>query len=409
MSRPDPLTTNVVACHWQRSDDGWRLWVRGRPEIAGEGVTFAAAQDQLIEAIMVAARDLDAIYPVVPEFDPPIPPGTTARRYLNPELFMIQGDAIFEIVDPTQSSADSAVDRRAHFNALFRDGLCVECLSGRGARTAVPLDVGYVPPRVDAGFVRAPFGGCIQVFSERFLALLRPVERERLTLRPIETLRGVRRKFYELCGEPDVGFVGVRELDADGFECPACHHREVSIADPRLSEEEVGLDKFVCAADLPQPLPSCFTIGQGNQIDLVLTRDRWDELRSQRGARGIYSTRLGVVSEAECDRLPRVRSELHRCGLCSEWPEPCTLDDKVRAVYDLPARMCSQRNFTWLIPAAEAGYLQFSRQTMDVAKIWDLVARYVLPERTEFVSFRCPSCWRLGQIILTRDELKLVW
>ncbi|HRX84511.1 MAG TPA: hypothetical protein P5572_05775 [Phycisphaerae bacterium] len=409
MSKRDPLTSSVVACRWQRVEDAWRLWVKGRPEVTAEAPTFAEAQQALIEAIWSAAPNMDAIDPVAPEFDPPIPPLAALEPYLVPELFEISGQEAFELCGPTRPIERLTAPERLLFDALFQGGICPHCHRGRGPRSAATLQMRYVPPRTDAGFVGASFGVDIHLFSERFLAMLTADERRRLDFQPVELPAGTRRRFFELRGCPDVVHVGVRTMDSDGFACAACGYRTVAAVEPRMMEEGREVWRFVCRQDLPDPLPTCLTVGWQDSVTLVMTRARCAELHSQPGWRGIRTARLGVVGEEACDRNPRVRSALYHCERCSEWPQPCTLDDKHQACYELPARMCSQRNFAWLDRAAEAGYLQYSRQTLTPLEIWDLVARGVRPRQTEFTTFRCPTCWRLGQIVLTRRDLSLSW
>lgn len=410
MAKRDPLTTGVIACKWRRSPDGWKLWVKGRNNVSGSGATYEAAQEALIDGIMEAAPDLDAVLPIVPEFDPPLPATAFAEPYLVPELYLIGGDEIFELNRPSQAQVESAESRAAYL--LFTEGICPSCGHGRGERTAVAMRVDNAPRRVDAGWIRAAgFRDFIRLFSDRFLELLTSPERERLAFRSITMPPGSRRQFYELCGRPDIELVGVRGLDADGLECPECGHRILRVLDPRLMDQGLHLTRFVCAEDLPNPLAGCFTVGCGNDLNLCVGRDLWDALRGQPHARGIMSERIGVVPESECERRPRIRNRREHCEVCSEWPEPRTIDDKQRAVFDLPASACSRRNFTWITEAEQNASVQRSRATMEPSGMWELVSTGGRPQRTEFISFRCPGCWRLGWVILSAAEskLKLLW
>lgn len=410
MSKRDPLTTGVIACGWRKSPEGWKLWVRGRESVCGSGATYETAQEALIDAIMQAAPDLDAVLPIVPEFDTPLPATAFAEPYLVPELYLIGGDDIFELNRPSQATVESAESRAAYLPTLFTEGICPSCRHGRGERTEVAMRVDNAPRRVDAGWIRADgFHDHIRLFSERFLELLTPEERAHLIFRPITMPSGARRQFYELRGHPDVPFVGVRGMDADGLECVECGHRSFRVLDPRLMDEGLHLTRFVCADDLPKSLATCFTVGCGNNLGLCVGRERWDALRGHPHARGIMSERIGVVPESECERRPRIRNRRDHCELCLEWPEPRTIDDRQRAVFDLPTLTCSQRNFTWIVEAEQNGYVQRSRATMEPSAMWELVSADRRLHRTEFMSFRCPRCWRLGWVILTPTELKLLW
>jgi len=412
MSKRAPLTTGVIACRWRKSPGGWQLWVKGRENVGGSGATYEAAQEALIDAIMRAAPDLDAVLPIVPEFDPPLPATAFAEPYLAPELYLIRGDEIFELNRPSQAEVESAESRAAYPQTLFTEGICPSCGHGRGERTAVAMRVDNAPRRVDAGWIRAAgFRDFIRLFSGRFLELLTSQERERLTFRPITMPPGSRRQFYELRGRPNVERVGVRGLDADGLECPECGHRSFRVLDPRLMDQGLHLTRFVCAEDLPSPLVGCFTVGCGNDLNLCVGRERWDALREQPHARGIMSERIGVVPESGCERRPRIRNRREHCEVCSEWPEPRTVGDDRRAVFELPADACSRRNFAWVAGAERSGHIRISQATQRPVDILELALRRARPARTEFVSFRCPNCWRLGWIVLSAAEakLKLLW
>ncbi len=135
ISGRDPLTTNTIACKWQRHAKGWRLWVKGRKHIGGTGSTYEEAEAQLIDAIWEAANDLDAVIPTVPEYDPPLPPPAFAKQFLSPELFLISGDEIFELNRPSHAEVESHSSREAYLNTLFTDGYCPVCHLGQGTRT----------------------------------------------------------------------------------------------------------------------------------------------------------------------------------------------------------------------------------------------------------------------------------
>ncbi len=410
MSNRDSLTTSVIACRWQRTSAGWELWVNGRENVCGAGTTYEAAHEALIDAIMHAAPDLDSVLPIVPEFDPPLPATAFAEPYLAPELYLLQGEEVFELSRPSRPQAESPESRAAYLATLFTEGICPSCGHGRGQRTEVALPVDEAPRRCDAGWIRADgLHDDISVFSDRFLALFTPQERERFVFCPITTPPASRRQFYELRGRPGVDLVGVRKLDADGLLCRECGHRTLSVLDPRLLDQGLHLTRFVCAEDLPNPLEGCFTVGSGNNLHLCVGRERWDALRGHPHARGVKSERLGVVSERECERRPRIRDRREPCETCSEWPEPRTIDEQRRAVFDLPAHVCSRRSLTWIAEAEQNGYVLRSRATMEPSTMWELALADQRPRKTEFMSFRCPACWRLGWVILTTSELILLW
>jgi hypothetical protein len=77
----------------------------------------------------------------------------------------------------------------------------------------------------------------------------------------------------------------------------------------------------------------------------------------------------------------------------------------------LPADECSRSNFTWLAEAERDGHVQIVCSTVPPLALYELSQQAAPPERTEFVGMRCPRCWRLGWIVLSRDpaELSCAW
>ena len=280
--------------------------MNGRPEVEGLAATCSAALQALLGAILEAAPDPDAIDPVVPEFWPPLPAGAFAERYLQPGLRLVSGDAIFEAESGPKLLGHSA-NAPGSSSPLFRDGICRVCHFGRGPRTDVPIRIAAPPSFANGGWIRASFRDQLRVYSQEFLDLLSAPERDRLSLLPVELPAGDRRRFFELRGPAHLQPVGVRDLQADGQQCPECGRREVRVVDPRLREPGSILRTFVCDGDLPAPLPTVLTVGSGNDVALCVTQDRWTELRVERRASGLLTESLGVVAAADRDGHPRLR------------------------------------------------------------------------------------------------------
>ncbi|MCU0863812.1 MAG: hypothetical protein MUC36_08480 [Planctomycetes bacterium] len=360
----------------------------------------------LLQAILEAAPDPDAIDPVVPEFWPPLPAGAFAERYLQPALRLVTGDAIFEAESGSKLLGHSA-NALGSSSPLFRDGICRVCNCGCGPRTDVPIRIAAPPSFANGGWIRAAFGDLLRVYSQEFLDLLCAAERARLSLLPVELPAGDRRRFFELRGPAQLQPVGVRDLQTDGQECPECGRREVRVVDPRLREPGSFLRTFVCAGDLPAPLPTVSAVGSGNEVALCVTQDRWTSLRANRRASGLLTEPLGVVAAADCERQPRVRVRTEHCDACCHWPAARTISDQQMAVFELPAEQCSRRNFTWLAEAERDGLVQIVCATVPPLELYELSQQSLPPERTEFVGLRCPRCWRLGWIVLSRDPAEL--
>lgn len=100
-----------------------------------------------------------------------------------------------------------------------------------------------------------------RVFSDGFLSLLRPKEKERLEFRPLLVSgKQPRRKYFELLTPPEVPFVGVNGFDTAGYECLDCGCRVFSTRERVLNQSGFYINHFVCRSDLPDPLPSCFVV-----------------------------------------------------------------------------------------------------------------------------------------------------
>ena len=106
------MDTNVILCKWKKTIAGWRLWVKGRPDVFGQAEHFDDAQEALTDAIWKAAEDLDAVIPTVPVYDPPLPPDKDLDRYCQPELYLVSGDEVFEFGDETTRARDTDVITR---------------------------------------------------------------------------------------------------------------------------------------------------------------------------------------------------------------------------------------------------------------------------------------------------------
>jgi len=419
---PSDFKTNVILCKWRKTAKGYHLWIKGRPGIFGEASSFEDAEKALTDAIWHAADDLDAVIPTTLEFDPPMPSSALAEPFLKPELYLVSGEGVFDVdsqFERVENHRDTRRERLFEYLAtLYARGFCRTCKRGIGKRTDQSVRIRSYEREYDAGYVRSCYGfvgSYGRVFSDRFLALLHPGERDRLAFRPLHIAgKPFRRTWFELLGPSDVRCVGVKGLDALGHQCPACGSRCFSMSDPRLNQSGVAIHDFVLRSDLPHPLPSCFTVGDADRPELCLTRERWDRIRGRIGTSGVLTERLGVVSEERCVRRPRLWMGLTACDSCSQWPEPVTIKGKRRCVWDLPvntrgAEGYDRKNLAWIRPAQSARLIRIVRQTIALDEMKVLIDSGKKPRRPEVISFRCPECWRLGRIILEPRSLSLSW
>ena len=83
--------------------------MKGRPKITGMGETYEKAEDDLINSIIHRSKNLAADVPYTLEFIPPLPPAAEAEKYLQPELYLIDGNNQADIVE-LQNSITTGYD-----------------------------------------------------------------------------------------------------------------------------------------------------------------------------------------------------------------------------------------------------------------------------------------------------------
>jgi hypothetical protein len=274
----------VYLCSWEQTGKAFRLWVKSRPKVQGRGRSYEKAEEALLDKICMHFDDGEAVL----EFDRPLPVSDRVARFLNPSLVTVCGNTCPDEYGPIEQ--------------LYSGGICRECGAAIGERTSVPLQVSALKSGYEGGFVIDRFADIV-FFSERFLGLLRPREKRGLELRPIVRAGRSRKQFFELIAKPPVPHVFVKGLGMDGSQCGTCGRREFS-----QYESDFPIHDFVAKRDLPKPLPTCFAIGSIHRVELCLTEERWQELVTKPGARGLVGREIGVVEESECGRNPKLRS-----------------------------------------------------------------------------------------------------
>jgi hypothetical protein len=197
-------------------------------------------------------------------------------------------------------------------------------------------------------------------------------------------------------------------LQADGSECLSCGRRSVEVIDPRLLEDGLKLKTFISDAALAKSPQPAMTVGMDSEVVLCLPRRRWAEIAEHPDAAGLMATPIGVIAESESDPNPRVMTRVASCEICKTWPLPLTLERTQSAWFDLPAANCPRSNFDWLAEAEREGRLIIATATVTADAMFELAMMPGKPARTEYIGVRCPACWRLGWIVLSRGDAKLL-
>ena len=296
------MEDGVYLCTWSQSDQGFDMWLKSNPNVRSSGTTYDKATEALVEAIQDAGGAMHAVL----EFDPPLTPPANIQQFLTPSIVQIWGDEIFEQAGPRRSgSFANAKERDAHLawdDAHYEGGCCKRCRNPLGKRTDKTLELSYVRSDYGGGFVPIK-GGKSYVFSEQFLSLLTDSERASLELRKVIRSKRSRIAYYELIGPSGPPFVGLKSIPPhSGWVCDDCGYRCFGNL-----REGFDLRDFIAAEDLPNPLPSIFTIGTQPGVELVATSERWAELVGQKGTQGMLSESIGVVPPNRLDRNPSLR------------------------------------------------------------------------------------------------------
>lgn len=293
----------VYLCTWSLSPEGYRLWIKQRPAVTGEGITFSEAQDKLITAIQDSGGAIRAVL----EFDPPPPKSAFELSFSSPELCLITGDDSFETdtlhARPSESP-DERHQRLAEIDTFFQAPVCRKCKYPPKPRSDRPLPLKFAPGRCNGaiGFIGHEGGAMIQLWSESFLDLLTSDERRALQLRPV-VRPGRARKFYELTGPAGPPLVAVAGLQLNGWRCALCGHRTWG-----YWLDGLAAHSFIARSDLPTELPGIFTVGQPPEVQLVATAARWKTMVGRPGTRGLVSRPLGVAPDHLVIRDPLLPS-----------------------------------------------------------------------------------------------------
>ena len=395
------MAGNVFICKWERIDQQWHVWVKDNTKLSGQGETIDAAKLQLEQAIWSDAKNGDDVIPTLMEFDPPLPASERTKKFFIPEIYKICADEQFWLLSGNFPYGKVDAATMEYVNSLYEGGICKRCKQGIGKRTEVEFETELKIGDSDGLWLNhCQINARAWFFSDRFISLLTDEERERLKFRECQVKRVGKRKYFELAGDSIANNVGVKGFDAGGHECSFCGHRRFSITDLDL---DFSMQDFICRSDLSVPLPSCFAISINNETTLCMTRERWDQIRGDKNAKGIISEPVGVVDEELCERHPRLQTSIKECERCSRWQDPGQ-----HSWFELPAtgkNLSNHPAIVWLKNEMKRPKtITIVRQEDTVEHIMEMVERGAKIKEGKTISFRCPVCWRLGKLFITHDH-----
>lgn len=206
-----------------------------------------------------------------------------------------------------------------HLPSLFSKDCCPECLIPQGQRTKRVMEITYesaISRRCDGVLAQPevwPAGPTFHLYSKEFLSLLTAKERRIFRWRRVQVLNPTKitKEMFELVHSAyHIPTVVLRGSNPDREMCDTCgwsgppSYAPVGCLPEWLNPIGDAVrrgqpDYYLSAADLPKPVPPCFTIGdwQGG-VQLVFTEERWRSLKKQRGTTGIGTWGVGVVDPA---------------------------------------------------------------------------------------------------------------
>jgi hypothetical protein len=275
------MEDRVFVCSWKRDGDCYRTWWKARPKVFGEGATFEAADEALYEAIMVATGDGENEH----DYDPPAP-GSDRLPLLD--------------VHYVEGGRDKA--RVADGDALFSDGLCPDCRRGRGVRTNEPIELetresGAI---LVTGLREHRVGPRISLYSERFVAALCDAERDACTWRNVSGPPRSRTKYLELVdARRIVSPMMPAGFPHKGWRCDVCGY----VTSPFNTG---GGDRaplwYISHSDLLPDKPVMIALGRRPELSLCFGRERWAQLRKQKGLTQLRGSSIGVLADQHVDR-----------------------------------------------------------------------------------------------------------
>ena len=178
---------NVYLCAWSKKGKDFKITLKKDERITVTSDDFRAAEELMWELLCEKFGDGEAVV----EYDKPLPKTEFSKKFGNPEILTIAGNA--------------SVGRMVGPPDLFSGGFCIKCQRPLGSRTKHSLEFDYLPTADGA----VAFGHVGNLFSEDFLSLLSDQERALLSLLPVVGPSKSRKQFFELVGAPIANYVGV--------------------------------------------------------------------------------------------------------------------------------------------------------------------------------------------------------
>lgn len=264
---------------WERTSDGFRLWLQQDPSVEVVGSDFDEAADELASRLGELFGDGETVL----EFLTPRPPAGT-------------GAVVQRLRYVGYNESVRASGRLAEH---YLGGLCAHCEFGIGRRTDMRLGVDRLPKADIAGVDRTLPPAL--VVSDALLECLATNGSTDLDTQPIESLVGSA-GYHELVGSALSRTVGVR-----GAQYPTAFHQSWLCS--RCGRYVLTVDhsdfprssNFLAASSLPDPIPEVFVFDDGSRLLIGVTEARWRSMTGV-GLTGVVSGDLFVIHDSAAER-----------------------------------------------------------------------------------------------------------
>jgi hypothetical protein len=269
---------NVYLCDWKAEKGGYKLWLEKDDKICSYASNFEDGYQSLW------MRICDNFGDEAPrlEFTRGNPSDSLTERFRGLEVVTVAGTAYAE--------------GPMNFASCYSGGVCTYCDEPVGKRNGVTGVYRYVPAGAGALTRRSPY-----LYSDLFISILTDEERAGLHLRKVglETKSPSTNIQYELLGPSGIEYVGVKDLGGlKGWRCPDCHARWFG-----YYIRGFPLHKFIAIGSLPDPIPSCFVVGNKHDgFELCMTMKRWKEIAQRTERKGVAYGKVGIVDDRDVER-----------------------------------------------------------------------------------------------------------
>jgi hypothetical protein len=266
-------------CTWAKAGKGFRLAVKGRPELVGEGRTFLDARSALAESILLATGDGEPFF----QFDKALPKGVLPEGLSDPEILWIGGNDTAVLEKPAN---------------LYEGGICTVCGNPAGKRNAKPARLAHLPAAKSDGADASHLG---PMFSQAFLDLLVEAGGPSPEFRPVKAEGRKGKPLFEPAGRPVADLVAAAGFPVEGVQCAKCNAR---IFHQMISGE---LRLFLAKDDLPDPLPAWFLARSRENLLLCMPGSAWRSIEGKPGTTKVVAIPMGVVPADKAVREPKLQ------------------------------------------------------------------------------------------------------